>query len=139
MVQLPIRHRTRLTGAVKLLPGFLRPRAMVQVETTSYRGAPPYPGSPLSAKEYDELHNKLGEPTLHWRRATNADVEQWPTCFGTPPAVVPDWAVPTGSDTLDAAADIMSKLTNEQRLHVFDKFCLYCGTSDLPCYCHRDE
>lgn len=78
MVQLTIRNRSRLTGTIKLVPGIFGPRLMVQVETTSYRGAPPHPGSILSAREYDERYNKLGEPTLHWRRATNADVDQLP-------------------------------------------------------------
>ena len=30
-------------------------------------------------------------------------------------------------------------LTDKQRIQVFDNFCRFCGTDDLPCQCWNDE
>jgi len=36
-------------------------------------------------------------------------------------------------------ANNLFNLSEEERLEVFSYFCKECGTSDLPCYCWRDE
>jgi hypothetical protein len=34
----------------------------------------------------------------------------------------------------------IDQLTDEERLELFHRYCIYCGKKDyLPCYCMRDE
>lgn len=35
--------------------------------------------------------------------------------------------------------NLLESLELEDRLRVFEKFCVYCGTDDLSCYCMRDD
>lgn len=35
--------------------------------------------------------------------------------------------------------DMLDQLTDEQRLEVFNHYCLGCGGMHKPCYCQRDD
>lgn len=33
----------------------------------------------------------------------------------------------------------LQKVSEEERIEVFNNFCTHCGTEQLPCYCMRDD
>lgn len=33
----------------------------------------------------------------------------------------------------------LASLTDDQRMNVFGRFCVHCGTTDKPCYCTRED
>jgi len=37
--------------------------------------------------------------------------------------------------------EMLDKLSDDERLEIFDKYCKYCGTKDILCYCvpHYDQ
>jgi hypothetical protein len=39
----------------------------------------------------------------------------------------------------NGVVDVLSKLSDEERLSIFNKFCKYCGGIDPRCDCMRDE
>jgi hypothetical protein len=45
-----------------------------------------------------------------------------------------------GYDWAEASVhEILSALTDEQRVSLFSEFCGGCGTPNLPCHCRNDE
>lgn len=38
-----------------------------------------------------------------------------------------------------SVAEILHRLTDEQRMALFSEFCGGCGTTSLPCHCRNDE
>jgi hypothetical protein len=40
---------------------------------------------------------------------------------------------------LDAARELLSRLSDGERMELFGDFCLYCGCNDPKCQCWNDE
>jgi len=41
--------------------------------------------------------------------------------------------------SLEFIMQLLDKLTDEERLSLFKKYCVFCGTVELPCYCTKDD
>jgi hypothetical protein len=45
------------------------------------------------------------------------------------------------SKYINEIVEKLNQLTDDERMEVFSKYCRYCGTKKIPCYCapHYDE